>query len=167
MVTIEKAHASGQVGTVFIHNQNAREVVLIGTVRDESMQPVADSVPMCARIVPFPNSDAYEGTELFSGGDRASPGTWIQSPTIRGEARFTLRAGTRTGPIGVEIRANRDGQAGNCAGFDIDNLAVVTAIDNLWGADELNVNTDLASYYLDQGYLIRPVTTPATVPSSS
>ena len=49
MVTIEKAHASGQVGTVFIHNQNAREVVLIGTVRDESMQPVADSVPMCAR----------------------------------------------------------------------------------------------------------------------
>lgn len=107
------------------------QMVLQATLLDEAGQPVPDaSNNLCARIVPNDASTAEDAARLFTGSQNVGAGTWVRSSSIDSEARFSLNSGSSIGPIAVEVRANRDGNAANCDGFDISNVAVIPVVSN-------------------------------------
>ena len=149
-------------GYLFIKDQNGRQKVLTATIRDEAWQPIADSAaPLCARIEQTHDavlrSEAYQGAQLFSGGNSVPVGQWIRANSIRGEARFMLAVGsTNLGPIAVRVAANRDGNPADCNTFDVQNLAVIHAVDNISGEYALVINNrNLSDYYVGRGYLVK------------
>lgn len=107
------------------------QMVLQATILDEAGQPVPDAANnLCARIVPNAGSTAEDAARLFTGSQNVGAGAWVRSSSIDSEARFSLNSGSSIGPIAVEVRANRDGNAANCDGFDISNVAVIPVVSN-------------------------------------
>lgn len=107
------------------------QMVLQTTILDEAGQPVRDATNnLCARIVPNTQSAADDAARLFTATQNVGAGVWVRSSSIDSEARFSLNSGAAIGPIMVEVRANRDGNASSCDGFDISNLAVVPVVSN-------------------------------------
>lgn len=107
------------------------QMVLQAKILDEAGQPVRDATNnLCARIVPNTQSTAEDSARLFTAAQNVRAGAWVRSSSIDSEARFSLNSGSAIGPIMVEVRANRDGNAASCDGFDISNLAVVPVVSN-------------------------------------
>lgn len=107
------------------------QMVLQAKILDEAGQPVRDATNnLCARIVPNTQSTAEDSARLFTAAQNVRAGAWVRSSSIDSEARFSLNSGSSIGPIMVEVRANRDGNAASCDGFDISNVAVVPVVSN-------------------------------------
>lgn len=139
---------------LFIQGLNGpTQNTLVATVRDEAQQPVPDTANnVCARIVAYPNSNADDNARLISGAFNVPAGEWIRTGTVRGEAMFSAVSGNNTGPLAIEVRANRDGDFTRCDTFDIQNIAVLPVVDNAVSAPMTIVGTPTDAY-VGEGYL--------------